>query len=386
MPDDAQPFPFGMGDLPSDAPLFRELQRVLRAGGGAVNWELARQVGAAAAASEGEPPPASDAADRAMDAVRLAELRVADLTGHGPLPRLADVMIVDRATWTRTTLEDLRPVLEPALGRMASAISRVGAEGTPEGAGDVASAMIGQLSPLLLGAQVGSAIGEVARSAFATYDVPLPRGDAPLRFLGGNVARFAADWSLEPVELWTWLATRESARRIACTRPWMTDHVATLLDDWSSTLRIDADEIGRRLASLDPADPDAMKALLAEGGGLGPVMDEEQVRRSRRIEALVAAIDGFAETVADDLATGMLPTAGRIREAVGRHGVAGAAAVARLLGVDVPPDAARLGAAFCRAVVDLTDHATLARMWDDRDALPSWPEIEEPRLWLARTA
>lgn len=386
MADDAQPFPFGMGDLPPDAPLFRELQRVLRAGGGAVNWELARQVGAAAAASEGDAAVGPDAVRAATDAVRLAELRVADLTGHGPLPRLAEVEVVDRVTWTRTTLDDLRPILEPALGRMASAISRVGIEGTPEGTGDVASAMIGQLSPLLLGAQVGSTIGEVSRGAFATYDVPLPRGDAPLRFLAATVARFAADWSLEPSEFWTWLASRECARRIACTRPWMADHVASLLDDWSSSIRIDADEIGRRLTAIDPADPDAMKALLSEGGGLGPVMDDEQVRRSRRIESLVAAIEGYAEIVADDLSAGMLPSAGRIREAVGRHGVAGGAAVARLLGISVSPDVGRLGSTFCRSVVELTDHATLARMWDDRDALPSWPEIEEPRLWLARTA
>jgi hypothetical protein len=37
-------------------------------------------------------------------------------------------------------------------------------------------------------------------------------------------------------------------------------------------------------------------------------------------------------------------------------------------------------------VVELTDEATLTRMWDSADAMPSLPEIEEPRLWLARSA
>jgi uncharacterized protein (DUF2342 family) len=36
--------------------------------------------------------------------------------------------------------------------------------------------------------------------------------------------------------------------------------------------------------------------------------------------------------------------------------------------------------------VELTDEATLARMWDSAEALPSMPELEEPRLWLARSA
>jgi uncharacterized protein (DUF2342 family) len=44
------------------------------------------------------------------------------------------------------------------------------------------------------------------------------------------------------------------------------------------------------------------------------------------------------------------------------------------------------GREFCDRVVDLTDEATLARMWESSDALPSLPEIEEPRLWLARNA
>jgi uncharacterized protein (DUF2342 family) len=35
-------------------------------------------------------------------------------------------------------------------------------------------------------------------------------------------------------------------------------------------------------------------------------------------------------------------------------------------------------------VVEATDERTLARMWDSADALPSLPELEEPRLWLAR--
>jgi uncharacterized protein (DUF2342 family) len=36
--------------------------------------------------------------------------------------------------------------------------------------------------------------------------------------------------------------------------------------------------------------------------------------------------------------------------------------------------------------VELTDEATLSRIWDSAEALPSMPELEEPRLWLARSA
>jgi uncharacterized protein (DUF2342 family) len=42
------------------------------------------------------------------------------------------------------------------------------------------------------------------------------------------------------------------------------------------------------------------------------------------------------------------------------------------------------GRAFADRVAELTDEATLARMWQDADSLPSAPEIDEPTLWLTR--
>jgi hypothetical protein len=48
-------FPFGMDpESLRDAPLFREMQRVMSASSGPVNWELARQVAVASAAEAGD--------------------------------------------------------------------------------------------------------------------------------------------------------------------------------------------------------------------------------------------------------------------------------------------------------------------------------------------
>jgi uncharacterized protein (DUF2342 family) len=57
----------------------------------------------------------------------------------------------------------------------------------------------------------------------------------------------------------------------------------------------------------------------------------------------------------------------------------------RLLGIEMKREQYRLGRAFCDAVADLGDEATLVRMWGSAEAMPSLAEIEEPRLWLART-
>jgi hypothetical protein len=77
-----QPFGVPPGDVWNDVPLFREIQRVLMSSSGPVNWELARQVGIASA-SWGTEDPAPGEADRRgfEEAVRVAELQVAGLTG-----------------------------------------------------------------------------------------------------------------------------------------------------------------------------------------------------------------------------------------------------------------------------------------------------------------
>ena len=77
--------PQDFGELFNDVPLFREIQRVLLAGSGPINWELARQIGVAAA-QEGrsDPTPSSDDLRTMEEAVRVAELQVVGLTGLAP--------------------------------------------------------------------------------------------------------------------------------------------------------------------------------------------------------------------------------------------------------------------------------------------------------------
>jgi uncharacterized protein (DUF2342 family) len=83
----------------------------------------------------------------------------------------------------------------------------------------------------------------------------------------------------------------------------------------------------------------------------------------------------------------LLATYAQIREAFVRYreGQPADPVFERLLGIEMKREQYERGRAFCDAVVESTDEATLARMWDGADALPSLPEIDEPRLWLART-
>jgi uncharacterized protein (DUF2342 family) len=99
----------------------------------------------------------------------------------------------------------------------------------------------------------------------------------------------------------------------------------------------------------------------------------------------MAAAEGYGEHVVHAVGQNILGSYPQIAEAMTRHDAGGDTVFERLLGIQMKREQYEKGHAFCDFVVEQTDEATLARMWASPDDLPSMPEIEEPRLWLART-
>ena len=387
--------PFGAsGDVWNDAPLFREIQRVLQSSGGPVNWELARQVGIATAVMNAEDTEPTDEERRSFEeVVRVAELQVADFTGLDGPSDLPDVQAVRRARWVQANIEGLRGVLEPAAERLGAAIASAQREAKPEEPQTQAGVaqLLGQLSPLLLGAQVGSVLGTLAQQVLGQYDiaVPRPEGSGTLLFVVPNVAAFERDWSLDATDFRTWIAIHEVTHRFEFARPWALPRFRELVDDFLSTLQLDVEGLQERLATLDPSNPGSMQEVLAGDEGLfGPVLDDEQRLKLGRIQSFMAAAEGYGDHVMHALGARLLSSYPRIDEAMRRYreGERVDPVLERLLGIEVKREQYRLGRAFCDAVVEATDEATLARMWDSAEALPSLPELDEPRLWLARSA
>jgi coenzyme F420 biosynthesis associated uncharacterized protein len=386
--------PFGApaGDVWNDVPLFREIQRVLMSSSGPVNWELARQVGIASASWGTEDPAPSEEDRRGFDeAVRVAELQVAGFTGLESPSDIPKVEAVRRGQWVQANIEGLRALLEPAATKIGDAIATAQREAMPEQAQAGVAQLLGQLSPLLLGAQVGTVLGTLAQQVLGQYDIAVPRPDGAgaLLFVVPNIARFEKEWSLDPTDFRTWIAIHEVTHRFEFARPWALTRFRELIDDFTSTLTLDVDELQQRLASLDPSNPEGMQEMLAGQESLfGAVMDDEQRLKLRRIQAFMTAAEGYGDHVMHALGSQMLPSYARIDEAMRRYRETEQVdpVFERLLGIEVKREQYRLGRAFCDTVVEQTDETTLARMWDSVEALPSMPELEEPRLWLARSA
>jgi putative hydrolase len=381
------PNPFG--DQLRDAPLFQELQRILFSSTGPVNWELARQIAVASAASAGEDAAPSQAEQRAFEeGARVAELQVARFTGLEPPSDVAQIRAVRRAEWIQANVDGLRPVLEPAAEKLGAAVADAQRQAMPEDVPAQAAQMMAQMSPLLLGAQIGSVLGFLAQHVLGQYDIAVPRsGHGTVLFVEPNIAAFRRDWSLDATEFRTWVALHEVTHRFEFSRPWALPRFRELLDDYLSTIRIDVEALQRRLDSLDPQDPEGIQRMLEGDETLfGTVLDDEQRIKLGRIQAFMASAEGYADHVMHGVGKTLLKTYGQIEEAT-RRDVAGEPdpVFERLLGIEMKKDQYVLGRRFADAVAERSDEQTLAKMWDSPESLPSLPELEEPTLWLART-
>jgi putative hydrolase len=389
--------PMGEGfGLPEDAfadvPLLREIQRVLLSSPGPVNWELARQVGIASSSWGTEDPNPSDQDQQELEgAVRMAELAVADLTGMDPPPEVTRVRAVRRGEWVEANIGGLRGLFEPGAEQMARALAKTRPEetaGDPRGT-QVFEAMFDRMAPLLMGAQIGMVLGYLGQRVLGQYELPLPRGDRPgLLFVVPNIVRFEQEWSLAEDEFRAWVALHETTHAFDLGRPWVRDHFLGLVREAAEGMEFDLEGLQERLEGLDLSDPSRLSEALG-GDLLTGSLTEEQRLLLRRIQAFMAAAEGHADHVMGRVGRDRLRSFDRIDEAMRRRHEGRSQeerAAERLLGVDMKLEQYRLGRGFCDTVAELTDERTLARMWDAPDALPSMPELEEPRLWLARMA
>lgn len=384
-------FPFGMDpEALRDAPLFRELQRVMASSSGPVNWELARQVGIATAVEAGpDPAPQADDQRRLEEAVRVAELQVAAFTGLEAPSDVVHVRAVRRAEWVTANAASLEGLLEPAARRMGEALERAMREQMPAEAGPMLP-LLSQLGPLLQGTQVGQVLGVLAQQVLGQYDVAVPRdGAGTLLFVVPNLAAFERDWSLDDTEFRTYVALHEVTHRFEFARPWTRARFVELVDDFLSTITIDVGAIQERFASIDPGDPEGFQRALgdADGALFGSVLDDEQRLKLSRVQAFMAAAEGYGDHVMHGVGATLLGSYGRITEATARYreGEHGDPVFERLLGIEMKREQYELGRRFCDTVAERASEDVLSRMWDSAEAMPSLVELEEPTLWLSRS-
>ena len=386
-------FPFGFGpgsggsgdgegeDLSSQMPLFAELQKLLTWSGGPVNWDLAKQM--AVSGLSGANPGISPA-DRAgvAEAIRLADLWLDEVTD---LPSgVQSIETWTRLDWLTRTLPVWQQLCDPVAERVVAAMANaIPAEQLQAmGAMMPLSGIMNQVGGLMFGAQVGQGLGGLAQEVVSATDVGIPLGPSGVAALvPANVEAFGEGLERPADEVRLYLALREAAHQRLFTHvPWLRQRLLDTVDAYARGITVDLSTIERAMGEIDPTNPQSVQDALS-GGLFEPETTPEQQAALRRLETLLALVEGWVDAVVAAAAGERMPGADALREASRRRRATGGPAeqtFATLVGLELRPRRLREAAALWWAVTEKHGVSGRDGIWAHPDLLPSADDLDDP--------
>ncbi|MGH8961497.1 MAG: zinc-dependent metalloprotease [Jatrophihabitantaceae bacterium] len=386
MTNPPNPFGFGPGsggpgDPSGQMPLFNELQKLLSWSGGPVNWDLAKQLAVSTLAGANQPV---DAAERAAtaDAIRLADLWLDEVT---ELPSgVSSVDTWTRMDWLDKTLPVWSSLCDPVAARVVAAMSSaIPAEQLEAlGAGNPLAGIMNQVGGLMFGAQVGQGLGALSREVVAATDVGIPLGpNGVAALIPENVADFGEGLERPADEVRLYLALREAAhQRLFAHVPWLRQRLLEAVESYARGITVDMSAIERAMGEVDPSNPESVQNALS-GGLFEPETTPEQQAALRRLETLLALVEGWVDAVVAAAAGDRMPGADALREASRRRRATGGPAeqtFATLVGLELRPRRLREAAALWWSVTEKHGVGGRDALWAHPDLLPSADDLDDP--------
>jgi putative hydrolase len=386
--------PFGFG-LPGGAPdpndpqqmqqFLAGLQHMLAqsaATEGPVNWDLARQVATTQLNSVGDP--AVSAADKAavIEALRLADLWLEPVTAWPS--GFSTSAAWNRNEWLFHTLPAWRKLCDPVAARMVGAMGDL----VPEEARAQLGMMQGMLSALgsaVFGGQLGQALASLAAEVLSVGDIGLPLGPAgTAALLPANVKAYGDGLELDAAEVRLYVALREAAhQRLFSHVPWLRGHVFAAVEAYAGGIRVDREAIEDAMSRVDPADPASMQELQMSGI-FTPDDSPAQQAALRRLETVLALIEGWVSHVVDTAAEGRLPNLARLGEAFRRRRAAGGPAeqtFAALVGLEMRPRRLREATKLWEELTHYRGVSGRDSLWGHPDLMPTDDDFADPQAY-----
>jgi len=393
------PGPLGpLGDPQQFADALRQFADLMSWQGGPVNWDLAKNVARHAVAAEGDPSVLDVDRQKIIDALRLADLWLDEVTGFPTGVRQAQAW--SRSEWVEATLPVWSQLCDPIADKAVDAMGGILAEdptelgaGLPDEVGQALQAISGGLSGLggmmrriggmMVGSQTGAAVGALAQEVVSSTDVGLPLGpEGTAALLPAGVAAFGEGLSVDADQVRLFLALREAAHhRLFAHVPWLRAHLLRAVEDYARGITVDTSSLRDAMPQIDPANPEAMRDALAGAALFQPEDTPQQKAALTRLETALALVEGWVDTVVNAAARNKLPQAGALAEAVRRRRATGGPAehtFATLVGLELRPRRSREASAIWRSLTETRGYEARDALWAHPDLLPTEEDFDDP--------
>jgi putative hydrolase len=239
-----------------------------------------------------------------------------------------------------------------------------------------------QVGGLMFGAQVRQGLAGLSQEVVSATDVGLPLGPAgTAALLPENVAAFGEGLERPLDEVRLYLSLREAAhQRLFGHVPWLRQRLFDTVEAYARGITVDPSAIERAMGEIDPTNPESLQNALS-GGLFEPQETPEQQAALRRLETLLALIEGWVDSVVFAAAGDRMPGAAALREASRRRRASGGPAeqtFSTLVGLELRPRRLREAAALWWAVTEKHGVSGRDGVWAHPDLLPDAEDLDDP--------
>lgn len=384
--------PFGMfgggGMNPQDmSTMLHRFADLMSWQGGPVNWDLAKDTARHAVSQAGDPSVSDTERREVEEAVRLADHWLDAATTIPSGVSVAEAW--SRSEWIENTVDVWSQLCDPVAGRVVESMGSVLPQEMQAMAGPL-QGVVRQMGGMMFGGQTGQALGELAQEVLGSTDVGLPLGPAGrAALLPRNVAAFGEGLGIPQDQVRLYVALREVAhQRLFQHVPWLRGRLLGAVEEYARGITVDTSRLEEAVTHLDPNNPEALQEALS--GGLFDTEDTPQQQAAlARLEAELALVEGWVDTVVNAAAQGKLPAADALAETVRRRRASGGPAertFATLVGLEMRPRRLRDAAALWRALGEEQGTGERDAVWNHPDLMPTAEDLDDPEGFARRSS
>jgi putative hydrolase len=162
--------------------------------------------------------------------------------------------------------------------------------------------------------------------------------------------------------------------------PWLRQRLLDTVESYARGITLDMTAIENAVQGVDPMNPDSVQEALM-GGVFSPQQTPEQEAALRRLETLLALVEGWVDAVVAAAAGERMPGAEALREASRRRRATGGPAeqtFATLVGLELRPRRLREAAALWWSVTEKRGVSGRDAIWSHPDLQPTAEDLDDP--------
>ncbi|GAB3271056.1 zinc-dependent metalloprotease [Arthrobacter pigmenti] len=364
-----------------------------------VNWELAANT-AARLTPAGPRMAHGEITEVVANLRELADQSVAHVHRITKLDaardlRDSELLVVDRASWSKASTQSFRSLLQPSLDELARTRA------------DQLNAATAALGGTVTGAQMGTILAFLSSKVLGQYDPFAESSAGRLLLVAPNIVSVQQELNVDPQDFRLWVCLHEQTHRVQfAAAPWLKEHMREQIGKLTAGLMDKADTLAERLGAAarnlgqsakavsssgndDGADagPEGQGKQGGPGGVLSVIQDPEDQAILSHLTAVMSLLEGHANVVMDAVGPDIVPTVKTIRQRFNARGKNRGALekwIRQILGLDAKMRQYSDGSRFVRAVVDKVGMEGFNRVWEGPECLPTEEEIHDSSLWTAR--